>query len=172
MNDVGAALVDGALTSPGVYRLPERWWDDFTPGTVVETRGMTVTESHIVQWANLAGDWLPLHVDQHASSKTAFGGVIAHGPLSLALALGLVIQTGCFGDCVIAWLGMDEVRLPLPVYPGDTITVRATVSDQSPTSKSGRGRATLRYEVANQHGDVVMTFTSTFLMRRRPGPKG
>lgn len=169
MNDLGPSLVDGEVVSQDVYRLPDRWWDDFGPGLVIETRGMTVTESHVVQWANFAGDWLPLHVDQHTSATMGFGGVIAHGPLTLALALGLVIQSGCFGDCVIAWLGLDEVRLPLPVHPGDTITVQATVTDQSPTSKRGRGRATLRYDVANQHGDTVMTFASTFLMRRRPG---
>lgn len=172
MNDLGPAPVDGAVASPDIYRLPDRWWEDFVPGLVIGTRGMTVTESHVVQWANFAGDWLPLHVDQHTSAQTTFGGVIAHGPLTLALALGLVIQSGCFGDCVIAWLGLDEVRLPLPVHPGDTITVKVTVTDRSPTSKPGRGRATLRYDVANQHGDTVMTFDSTFLMHRRPATAG
>lgn len=168
MNDVGQATLTSVVSQPTVLRHPDRWWDDFELGTVIETRGMTVTESHVVQWANFAGDWLPLHVDQHASAKTAFGGIVAHGPLTLALALGLVIQTGCFGDCVIAWLGLDEVRLPAPVKPGDTVTVRATVIDQSPSStKSDRGRATLAYEVSNQRSETVMTFASTFLMRRQ-----
>lgn len=153
--------------SSSVYRQPERAWEDFEPGLVIESRGMTVTESHIVQWANFAGDWLPLHVDQHRSASTPFGGVIAHGPLTLALALGLVIQTGCFGDAVIAWLGLDDVRLPAPVKPGDTVTVQATVVDQTPSRRTTeRGRATLSYEVCNQRGEVVMTFSSTFMLRR------
>jgi itaconyl-CoA hydratase len=157
------------MTLAPEFRPYDRWWEDFDEGLVIRTRGMTVTESHIVQWANFAGDWLPLHVDQHASARTDFGSVIAHGPLTLALSLGLVIQTGCFGDAVIAWLGLDEVRATAPVRPGDTIQVEAAVTHHRPSrSKPDRGAATLAYTVRNQDDVVVMTFTSGFLMRRRP----
>lgn len=151
------------------FRPYDRYWEDFAAGTHLRTRGMTVTETHVVSWANLAGDWLPLHVDQDASSRTDFGSVIAHGPLSLALSLGLVIQTGFFGDAVIAWLGLDEVRATAPVFPGDTIHVVARVTEQEPTRRPERGRVTLAYDVRNQRDETVMTFTSGFLMRvRRP----
>lgn len=149
------------------FRPYDRYFDDFAVGTHLTTRGMTVTEAHIVMWANLAGDWLPLHVDQDASSRSVFGSVIGHGPLSLALALGLVIQTGFFGDAVIAWLGLDDVRATSPVLPGDTIHVVARVVEQEPTRKPERGRVTLSYDVRNQREDTVMTFTSGFLMRVR-----
>jgi itaconyl-CoA hydratase len=149
------------------FRPYDRYFDDFAVGTHLTTRGMTVTEAHIVMWANLAGDWLPLHVDQDASSRSVFGSVIGHGPLSLALALGLVIQTGFFGDAVIAWLGLDDVRATAPVLPGDTIHVVARVVEQEPTRKPERGRVTLSYDVRNQREDTVMTFTSGFLMRVR-----
>lgn len=152
---------------PPEYRPYDRYWEDFAAGTHLRTRGMTVTETHIVNWANLAGDWLPLHVDHHASEATGFGSVIAHGPLTLSLALGLVIQSGFFGDAVIAWLGLDEVRLPRPVLPGDTIYAHVSVAEQVPTSKPARGRVTLSYEVVNQRDEVVLTFRSGFLMRRR-----
>lgn len=155
------------MSTPSEFRPFDRFWEDFTTGSSVRTRGMTVTETHIVNWANLAGDWLPIHVDHHTSGQTPFGGVIAHGPLTLALSLGLVIQTGFFGDAVIAWLGLDEVRLPAPVHPGDTITAVATVAEQVPTSKPERGRIRLAYEVATQDGRTVLTFSSGFLLRRR-----
>lgn len=155
------------MTSAPEFRPFDRYWEDFAAGTVVNTRGMTITETHIVNWANLAGDWLPLHTDHHRSAQTPFGGIIAHGPLTLSLSLGLVIQTGFFGDAVIAWLGLDEVRLPAPVMPGDTITVRATVAEQVQTSKPHRGRIRLAYEVTNQKGATVLTFSSGFLLRRR-----
>ena len=151
------------------FRPYDRYFEDFALGTHLTTRGMTVTEAHIVMWANLAGDWLPLHVDQDASSRSMFGSVIGHGPLSLALALGLVIQTGFFGDAVIAWLGLDDVRATAPVLPGDTIHVVARVVEQEPTRKPERGRVTLSYDVRNQRDETVMTFTSGFLMRVR-GP--
>jgi itaconyl-CoA hydratase len=148
------------------FRPYERSWEDFPAGTFVRTRGMTVTETHIVNWANLAGDWLPLHVDHHASAQTPFRSVIAHGPLTIALSLGLVIQSGFFGDSVIAWLGLDEVRLPRPVLPGDTIYVHAEVIEHVETSKSHRGRIAVRYTVRNQREETVLTFISGFLMHR------
>lgn len=149
------------------FRPYDRYWEDFVAGTHLTTRGMTITEAHIVNWANMAGDWLPLHVDHHTARQTPFGSVIAHGPLTLSLALGLVIQTGFFGDAVLAWLGLDDVRLPKPVLPGDTIHVEAEVAEHVRTSKPERGRIVLAYRVCNQHDEVVMTFTSGFLLRRR-----
>lgn len=161
--------VDSGSVDGPEFRPYDRYFEDFTVGTHLTTRGMTVTETHIVSWANLAGDWLPLHVDQDASARTPFGSVIGHGPLSLALSLGLVIQTGFFGDAVIAWLGLDEVRATAPVFPGDTIHVVARVTEQEPTRRPERGRVTLAYDVRNQRDETVMTFTSGFLMRvRRP----
>jgi itaconyl-CoA hydratase len=160
----GEPLTDGQVDRE--FRPYERYWEDFPAGTFVRTRGMTVTESHIVNWANLAGDWLPLHVDHHASAQTPFRSVIAHGPLTIALSLGLVIQSGFFGDSVIAWLGLDEVRLPRPVLPGDTIYVHAEVIEHVETSKSHRGRIAVRYTVRNQREETVLTFISGFLMHR------
>lgn len=172
----GAASGNGAATATetigGVdpdleFRPYDRRWEDFPTGTHLTTRGMTVTEAHIVNWANLAGDWLPIHVDHHMAEQTPFGSVIAHGPLTLALALGLVIQTGFFGDSVIAWLGLDEVRLPRPVLPGDTIHAEVSVAEHAATSKPHRGRIALAYDVRNQRDETVLTFSSGFLMHRR-----
>lgn len=148
------------------FRPYDRFWEDFAVGMHLRSRGMTITETHIVNWANAAGDWLPLHVDHHTAAQSPFGSVIAHGPLTLSLALGLVIQTGFFGDSVIAWLGLDDVRLPRPALPGDTIYVNARVAEHLPTSRPERGRLRLDYEVVNQRDEVVMTFSSGFLVRR------
>jgi acyl dehydratase len=145
----------------------DRTWESFAVGDGVETERITVTEAHVVSWAGLTGDWVPLHVDADYAASTSFGERIAHGPLTLALALGLVTRTGVFGDAVVAWLGLDEVRLPLPVRFGDTIHARADVVESRPTSNPERGLAVLAYTVHNQRDDVVMTFRSSFLLRRR-----
>ena len=164
----GLAVADGEGGKE--FRPYERYWEDFPQGTFVRTRGMTITETHIVNWANLAGDWLPLHVDHHVAAQTPFRSVIAHGPLTIALSLGLVIQSGFFGDAVIAWLGLDEVRLPRPVLPGDTIYVHAEVVEHAATSKPARGRIAVAYDVRNQRDEQVLTFTSGFLLHRaHPG---
>ena len=143
----------------------ERSWESFLTGDRYRTESITVTESHVVAWAGLTGDWVPLHVDAEYAANTEFGERIAHGPLTLALALGLVTRTGIFGSSVLAWLGLDEVRLPLPVRLGDTITTGVTVRSTRPTSKPGRGLVTLDYEVSNQRDESVMTFTSSLILK-------
>ena len=148
-------------------RAVDRSWESFAVGEGVQTERITVTEAHVVSWAGLTGDWVPLHVDAEYAATTSFGERIAHGPLTLALALGLVTRTGVFGDAVVAWLGLDEVRLPMPVRFGDTIQVRADVVESRPTSNPDRGLAVFAYTVHNQRDDVVMTFRSSFLLRRR-----
>jgi acyl dehydratase len=64
---------------------------------------------------------------------------------------------------VLAWLGLDEVRLPRPVRFGDTIHTEVVVTTCRPTSKPGRGLVGLHYDVRNQHDETVMTFTSTLI---------
>jgi len=145
----------------------ERTWESFGLGDQVVTERVTVTEAHVVNWASLTGDWVPLHVDAEYAAQTQFGERIAHGPLTLALALGLVTRTGVFGDAVLAWLGLDGLRLPRPVHFGDTIRAEVTVLSTRQSSKPDRGVTELGYSVRNQRDEEVMTFRSTFLLRRR-----
>jgi acyl dehydratase len=159
--------VDGHEPNGQRYEAYARHWEDFLEGTTVETRGLTVTQAHVVQWAMLSGDWLPIHVDHEYAAGTEFGQVIAHGPLTLGLALGLVVQSGFFGDAVVAWLGMDEVRLPRPVRVDDTIRVLVEVVEQAPTRRPERGRIAASYDVRNQRDETVLTFTSGFLLHRQ-----
>jgi itaconyl-CoA hydratase len=141
-------------------------WELFPVGRRITSAAVTVTETHVVGWASLTGDWVPLHMDAEYARSTPFGQRIAHGPLTLALALGLVVRTGVFGDAVVAWLGLDEVRLPGPVFFGDTVHAEVEVLESRPTSRPERGLAVLGYAVRNQRDEVVMTFRSSFLLRR------
>jgi acyl dehydratase len=142
-------------------------WEDLEPGLKVRSPGVTLTEAHLVNWSGLTGDWSSFHIDAVAAASSVFGERVAHGPLALALALGLVTQTGVFGDAIVAWLGLDEVRLPRPVRLGDTIRVQAEVVEALQTSNPDRGRVVLAYLVHNQYGEAVMSFRSSFLLKRR-----
>ena len=150
---------------PANALIEERWWNSFSVGDRYRTESITVSETHVVTWAGLTGDWVPLHVDAEYAASTEFGERIAHGPLTLALALGLATRTGIFGTCVLAWLGLDDMRLPLPVRFGDTIHAELSVRECRPTSKPGRGLVVLEYTVRNQRDETVMTFASSFLLR-------
>ena len=144
---------------------PDHHWDALVEGDRIHSPGITVTEAHLVQWAGLTGDWVSLHLDEEYASKTQFGRRIGHGPLTLSLGLGLLTQTGYFSN-VVAWLGLDEVRAIQPVFIGDTIHVEAAVRVARETKKPDVGLWTLDYTVVKQDGSAVMTFTSSFMVRR------
>lgn len=142
-------------------------WEDFTVGRAVRTPAVTVTESHVVQFAGLTGDWYPLHTDAEWTRQTPFGQRIAHGPLTFALAVGLMYQSHVYGDAILALLGADKLRATAPVFFGDTIHVIATVVEVRASRDPGRGVVTLRYVVRNQRDEEVMSFLFTLLMRSR-----
>ena len=145
----------------------ERTWERFVVGDSYHSEHITITEAHVVNWASLTGDWVPLHMDMEYAAQTPFGQRIAHGPLTFSMALGLGTRTGIFGDCVAAWLGVDALRLPKPVFFGDTIRAQIEVIECRETSKPERGLTVLGYEVTNQRAETVMTFNSTLLLKRK-----
>ncbi len=100
-----------------------KYGDDFEIGDVYTTACITVTETHVVNWAGLTMDFYPLHMDKEYAAKTEFGERLVHGPLIFALAVGLVGSAGFAGDAAVAWLGADKMRMLAPVKIGDTITV-------------------------------------------------
>lgn len=144
---------------------PDHYWEDLQEGDQLKTTGITFTEAHLIAWAGLTGDIVRFHLDAEYADSTPFGERVAHGPFTLSVALGLLTQTGYFGN-VLAWLGLDEVRATRPVVVGDTIRAEATLEAARTTSKPGSGIWSFRYVVKNQRDEQVMTFVSSFLVQR------
>ena len=143
------------------------YWEDLRAGDRLRGPGVTITDAHLVQWAGLTGDWVSLHLDEEYAVAAGFAGRIAQGPLTMSISLGLLTQTGIFGN-VTAWLGVDQVRATAPVLIGETIHPEAEVVASRPASRPLNGIWTLAYSTVNQRGETTMTFTSSFLVRRRP----
>lgn len=139
------------------------FFDQLEVGERHLTERLTVTEAHVVTWASLTGDWVPLHVDAEFARTTSFGERIAHGPLTMSLALGLATRLPLFGSTVVAWLGLDELRATAPVLFGDTIQVAIEIVGLRHSSDPARGICTMNYEVRNQHDAVVMRFVNTVM---------
>ncbi|HBY95407.1 MAG: MaoC/PaaZ C-terminal domain-containing protein [Ardenticatenaceae bacterium] len=146
--------------------MPEKFWDDFHVGDRFSTMGITVTEAHVVTWAGLTMDFYPLHMDKEFAAGTVFGERIVHGPLTFAMAVGLVGLTGIAKDSVIAWLGVDNMKIPAPVKIGDTVQVRVEVTEKRETKKNDQGFTMMRYDVVNQNDQMVMAFDMKFLMHK------
>lgn len=147
--------------------MPSKYGDDFAPGDVHRTGRITVTETHVVNWAGLTGDFYPLHVDEVYARQTEFGTRLAHGPLIFGLAVGLVAQAGFAADAAIAWLGVENMRMLAPVRIGDTVRVEVTVKHRRTTRDPRRGVQTWTYRVLNQRDEAVLEFDYVLMMHMR-----
>ena len=143
------------------------YYEDFEPDHTVVTRGRTVGEGDITLFSGLSGDFNPLHVDDEFCQGTPFGGRIAHGPLTLSMAIGLMSQQNLIDGTTTGLLGLTW-QFSAPVKIGDTIHARVTLASKRPTKDAARGIVTLRLEVVNQHGTLAQTGDMTLMMKRRP----
>ena len=137
------------------------------PGFSFESVGRTVTESDIVNFACLSGDYNRLHVDAEYAKTTAFGQRIAHGLLVLSILSGLTTQSSGYRDLEPNVLALKDLtcRFPKPTFIGDTIHVKVTVVEKSASVKPGRSEIIFRREAINQRGEVVVQADFKMLMR-------
>ena len=139
-------------------------FEDFELGRTLTTRGRTVGEGDISLFAGLVGDHNPLHVDEEFCRTTTFGGRIAHGPLTMSMAIGLMSQLNLVDGTALGLLGVGW-DFQGPVRIGDTIRARVTPREKRLSQKGGRGVVKLGFEVVNQRDEVVQTGFMTVLMK-------
>lgn len=144
-------------------------FDDFKVGDRFESAGITFTEGEIIDFA-LRYDPQPFHIDVEAAKASPFGGLIASGFQTLALAFRLFYQTGVLTSANLGGPGFDDLRWLKPVRPGDTIRAAVEVVEMRPSrSKPDRGTVRLSLNAINQRGETVMTSILIAILRRRQG---
>lgn len=143
------------------------YFEQFAVGDSVTTAGRTITEADIVGFAALSGDWNAIHADAEFAKGTLFGQRVAHGLLGLSVASGLAVRTGFIEGTVIAFREIGEWKFSRPIFIGDTIHVRATVTETKAIPRLGGGSVTFNVEVVNQNGQVVQHGTWTMLVKAR-----
>ncbi len=147
--------------------MPPLYFEDVEVGFRFETPSRTVTETDLVNFAGVSGDFNPLHTDEQFAAKTIYGGRIAHGALVLALATGLRQRVGLFDGTLMGLLEIRTWRFHAPVRIGDTIRVVNEILELRETSKPDRGVMLQRVEVSNQDSEVVAAGEFVMLLRRR-----
>jgi acyl dehydratase len=146
----------------------ERYFDDYTAGTVFELGTTTLDEQDVIAFAEQY-DPQPMHVDPKAAQQSRFGGLIASGWHTTVLAMRLYVDHYLWSPASLASPGVDEIRWLEPVRPGDVLRVRATVAETIPSRKRpDRGVVRARIEVENQDGRQVMTALILSIIARRP----
>jgi acyl dehydratase len=143
-----------------------RYFEDIAVGEEYESPGRTVTETDIVLFAGLSGDYNVLHTDAEFMKKSIFGERIAHGLLGLAIQSGLFYRAGP-AYATLAFLGL-RWKFKAPIKIGDTIRVRARVAAKRETGKPDRGIVVLERQVLNQRDEVVQEGETELMVERRP----
>lgn len=147
--------------------MTSRYFEDWTVGDTVETRGMTITESQIVDYA-MRYDPQPMHVDRVFADAGPFGELIASGFHTMSVCFRLFYDMGYMTESNIIGLGLDEVRWTAPVRPGDTLRCTVEIVSLTPSrSKADRGTMSFKVTARNQDDIDVMHFTSTCILKKR-----
>jgi acyl dehydratase len=130
------------------------YFEEFEVGQEIQTAARTITETDIVNFAGLSGDFNFIHTNAEAAQTTPFGARVAHGMLVASIATGLAVQQGFIDGTTLAFRELTW-RFTKPVYIGDTVHVAVQITDTKPMARLGGGLVTFDAKVLNQDGDVV-----------------
>ncbi len=147
------------------------YYDDLEVGDVYSHVGRTVTETDNTWFTLLTLNTQPLHFNQAFAKKTHFGRAVVNGFFTLALVAGMSVKDLSYRN-LVANVGIDEVKFPAPVFPGDTIDAESEILEKRPSrSRQGEGIVTVKSTGINQDGKVVIEFKRTFIMKMRKPQK-
>jgi len=144
--------------------------DDYAVGDRFVSPARTITETDIVTFAGLTGDWHPLHTDVEYAAATPFGGRIAHGMLTLSVGMALPFRLGPHSSYLprsfLAFYGMENVRFTGPTRIGDTIHCEVEVTEIVERGPD-RGVLATHQRIVNQRGELLVSFAIKVLCGRR-----
>jgi acyl dehydratase len=149
--------------------IDDRYFEDYVAGAVYEYGYVTVTEAEILDFA-MAFDPQPIHTDPEFAVAGPFGGLIASGWHTAGIMMRMFVDHCLSHVASLASPGIDELRWPAPVRPGDSLRLRATIVEaRHSRSKPDRGLVRTQAELINQNDEVVLQLTAMNLLRAR-GP--
>lgn len=134
---------------------------------VMVTRGRTITETDIVQFAALTGDYNPMHTDAEYMKTHPMKQRVAHGMLTLSYAVGQIYQLGFMERTVIAFRSV-EMKFSLPVFIGDTLHSELKIIEKKEARRLGGGTITAEVKIINQDGKTVQSGTMTLIIASKP----
>jgi acyl dehydratase len=144
-----------------------RYFEEFQIGDDVVSAGRTITETDVVTFAGLAGDYNQIHTDAQYASQGMFGQRVVHGLLGLSIASGLANQRGFIEGTVLAFRELTW-KFSLPIFFGDTIYVKASVAKLKPMRRLSGGAVTFDVQVINQEDKVVQRGEWVVLIASKP----
>jgi acyl dehydratase len=145
----------------------DRYLEDYVPGAVYEYGSVTVSEAEILDFAR-AFDPQPIHSDLEFAARGPFGGLIASGWHTAGIMMRMLVDHYLSRVASLASPGLDELRWPAPVRPGDSLRLRATVVEaRRSRSKPDRGLVRTQSELINQNDEIVLRVTAMNIIGAR-----
>jgi len=154
------------------YSYEPHYFEEFAVGQEFRSVGRTVTETDFVTHSAFTGDWTELHTNSEYAADAEFGERVAHGPMTFSLATGFVYRCGFLERTVVAFLGMNYMDIPAPVYEGDTVSLAMEVTETSElSSREDAGLVVIDTTMTDQDDTVVFEGDMKFLVQRRDAGK-
>ena len=146
-----------------------RYFDEWRVGdAIAHELHRTVTETDNLLFSTLTHNTQPLHIDLEAAKKSEFGQILVNGTFTFSLMVGITVGDTTAGT-LVANLGYDELRMPKPVFIGDTLRAQTEVIELRPSkSRPGQGIVTWAHRMLNQRDEVVCECRRSALLKSRP----
>jgi acyl dehydratase len=144
--------------------MKEQYFEDYQTDEFRETTGRTITEADVVLHAGQTGDFYPHHMDREWCATQPFKERIAHGTLIFAVAVGMTAAE--INPCAMSY-GYDKLRFIKPVFIGDTIVSKITLSEKRDHKRPSHGIVSEKLEVTNQRGETVLVCEHLLLVARK-----
>jgi acyl dehydratase len=144
------------------------WFEDFEVGESQTTPGRTITETDMVNFAGISGDFNPIHMDAEFAKTGPFGRRVVFGLLVMSIASGLVVQTGIVKGLQGGFREITQWKFMKPVFIGDTIHVEYEITESRPMPRAGGGLIVLEQRIKNQYQETVMKGSWTGFVLNRP----
>ena len=147
-----------------------RYFDEWQVGdTIAHELHRTVTETDNLLFSTLTHNTQPLHIDLEAAKASEFGQILVNGTFTFSLMVGITVGDTTAGT-LVANLGYDELRMPKPVFIGDTLHAETEVIELRPSkSRPGQGIVTWAHRMLNQRGETVCECRRSALLKSKPG---
>jgi acyl dehydratase len=146
--------------------MKEHYFDDLKMGDRFKSEPLNVTEKQLIEFAHKFDPQM-FHLSRKRAERTIFKGLIASGWHTAAMTMRLFVQTLNFAEGAIG-LGVDELRWPNVVRPGDAVTVETEIVDVRPSrSRPGFGIIRLRNVTTNQRGQIVQTMLASAMVPKQ-----
>jgi acyl dehydratase len=157
-------------TSPRENNDVALYYDDLEVGQVFTTPARTVTETDLVSFAMLTGDWNQIHTDKEFAKGTMYGQPVVHGLFGLVMMTGLLERSGLFSGSAMAMLDVRDWTFTAPIFVGDTLHASIEIVSKRLTSKGDRGIVDRRFSLVNQRGEVAQVGNLGLMIRLAPQP--